>query len=324
MNTTQNNHHDVRARIAPDLRGHDFPPEIETPAPSRRPHLDNGKEVAPDSPPAVKAKSNPWRRALLIVAAVLAVLGATSYYVWFVAPYETTDDAFIQNHAVSISAKLSNIVQKLLIDDNQLVQKGQLLVQIDPRDYEVALLSAQAAYDTAKSNYDRNVALIGNSAVSKQDVDNTRAAYEEAEAQLDQAKLNLEYTHITAPVTGYITNRTVEAGAYVQAGQTLFSIVPKKVWVVANYKETQLVHMRPGDPATVRVDAYPQFKFKGHIDSIQAGSGAQFSLFPPENATGNYVKVVQRVPVKILLDDSTPPGVVLGPGMSVDPSVLVK
>jgi len=323
MNTL-NNHHDLRARIAPALRGHDILTEVETTALLRRPHLENGKQVAPDSPPAVEAESNDRRRTLLIIAAVLAVLGAAFYYVWFLAPFETTDDAFIQNHAVSISAKLSNIVQKLLIDDNQLVQKGQLLIQIDPRDYEVALLSAQAAYDTAKSNYDRYVALVGSSAVSKEDVDTTRAAYEEAEAQLDQAKLNLEYTHITAPVTGYITNRTVEAGAYVQAGETLFSIVPKKVWVVANYKETQLAHMRPGDPATVRVDAYPQYMFKGHVDSIQAGSGAQFSLFPPENATGNYVKVVQRVPVKILLDDPSPPGVVLGPGMSVDPSVRVK
>jgi membrane fusion protein (multidrug efflux system) len=188
----------------------------------------------------------------------------------------------------------------------------------------VALLYAQSAYDTAKSNYERDVALVGSNAVSKEDVDDTRAAYEEAEARLDQAKLNLEYTQITAPVTGYITNRTVEAGAYVQAGETLLSIVPKNVWVVANYKETQLAHMRPGDPATVRVDAYPQFKFKGHIDSIQAGSGAQFSLFPPENATGNYVKVVQRVPVKILFDDPIPPGVALGPGMSVDPSVRVR
>jgi membrane fusion protein (multidrug efflux system) len=323
MNTL-NNHHDLRATIAPGLLGHDILTEVETTALLRRPHFENGKKAALDSLPAPKAESKSHRRALLVIAALIAVLGAALYYVWFIAPYETTDDAFIQNHAVSISAKLSNIVEKLLIDDNQLVQKGQLLIQIDPRDYEVALLSAQAAYDTAKSNYDRYVALVGSSAVSKEDVDDTRAAYEEAEARLDQAKLNLEYTRITAPVTGYITNRTVEAGAYVQAGETLFSIVPEKVWVVANYKETQLAHMRPGDPATVRVDAFPQYMFKGHVDSIQAGSGAQFSLFPPENATGNYVKVVQRVPVKILLDDPSPPGVALGPGMSVDPSVRVK
>jgi len=298
--------------------------EVETTALSRRSNLENGKKAALDSPPDAKTENKHRRRTLLIIAAVLAALGAAFYYVWFVAPYETTDDAFIQNYAVPISAKLSNIVQKLLIDDNQLVQKGQLLIQIDPRDYQVELLYAQAAYDTAKSNYDRDVALIGSNAVSKEDVDNTRAAYEETEARVDLAKLYLEYTHITAPLTGYITNRTVEAGAYVQAGQTLFSIVPTRVWVVANYKETQLAHMRPGDPATLRVDAYPQFKFKGHVESIQAGSGAQFSLFPPENATGNYVKVVQRVPVKILLDDPAPPGVALGPGMSVDPSVRVK
>jgi membrane fusion protein (multidrug efflux system) len=323
MNTL-NNHHDLRASIAPGLLGHDILAQVETTALLRRPHPENGKQVAPDLPPAAKTENKPRRRILLIMAALIAALGAVFYYAWFIAPYETTDDAFIQNYAVPISPKISNIVQKLLIDDNQLVQKGQLLIQIDPRDYEVVLLYAQSAYDTAKSNYERDVALVGSNAVSKEDVDDTRAAYEEAEARLDQAKLNLEYTHITAPVTGYITNRTVEAGAYVQAGETLLSIVPKNVWVVANYKETQLAHMRPGDPATVRVDAYPQFKFKGHIDSIQAGSGAQFSLFPPENATGNYVKVVQRVPVKILFDDPIPPGVALGPGMSVDPSVRVR
>jgi membrane fusion protein (multidrug efflux system) len=107
-------------------------------------------------------------------------------------------------------------------------------------------------------------------------------------------------------------------------GQTLFSIVPDQVWVVANFKETQLRYMQPGQPATIRVDAYPDKVFKGHVDSIQAGTGARFSLLPPENATGNYVKVVQRVPVKILIDDPPDPGHVLGPGMSAVPEVKVR
>ena len=125
-------------------------------------------------------------------------------------------------------------------------------------------------------------------------------------------------------MAGRITRKSVEPGAYVQVGQTLFSIVPDQVWVVANFKETQLRHMRAGQPVTVSVDAYPDKKFKGHVDSIQSGTGARFTLLPPENATGNYVKVVQRVPVKIVIDEQADPAYVLGPGMSVVPEVKVR
>jgi len=143
-------------------------------------------------------------------------------------------------------------------------------------------------------------------------------------AAVRQAELDLSYTKIYAPQSGRITRKSVEPGAYVQVGQTLFSIVPDQVWVVANFKETQLRYMQPGQPATVRVDAYPDKLFRGHVDSIQAGAGARFSLLPPENATGNYVKVVQRVPVKIVIDEPPDPKRVLGPGMSVVPEVKVR
>jgi membrane fusion protein, multidrug efflux system len=136
--------------------------------------------------------------------------------------------------------------------------------------------------------------------------------------------LNLSYTQVKAPEAGNVTHRTVEIGAYVQTGQALMAIVSRRIWVVANFKETQLTHMRPGQPVVVKVDAYPQIKFKGHVDSIQSGTGAQFSLLPPENASGNFVKVVQRVPVKILIDDTAATNFVLGPGMSVEPTVRVK
>src|SRR5262249_39316083 len=142
-------------------------------------------------------------------------------------------------------------------------------------------------------------------------------------AAVRQADLNLSYTKVTAPEAGRVTRRVVERGNYIQPGQSLLAIVPKNIWVIANYKETQLTHMRPGQPVTVEVDAYPQFKFKGHVDSIQHGAGARFSLFPPENATGNYIKVVQRVPVKIVLDDASQSDLALGPGMSVVPKVRV-
>jgi membrane fusion protein (multidrug efflux system) len=143
------------------------------------------------------------------------------------------------------------------------------------------------------------------------------------EATVHQAQLNLSYTEVTAPRAGFIAHRTVEAGAYVQVGQQLLALVPGAVWVTANFKETQLTKMRPGQPVTIHVDAYTEHTFRGHVDSIQRGSGAQFSLLPPENATGNYVKVVQRVPVKIVFDEPPNPDLPLGPGMSVEPKIRV-
>ena len=238
--------------------------------------------------------------------------------------YESTDDAFVEGHVATIGTKLSNIVQTVLIDDNYEVKKGQLLVQIDPRDYEVQLHQAQANYDKAKSDYDRDVVLVNTAAISKQDLDTARAALDVTAAQLDQAKLNLEYTRITAPMDGRITRKNVEPGDYIQTSQTLFSIVPHDIWIIANFKETQLTYMLPGQPATIRIDAFPGKIFKGHVDSLQSGTGARFSLLPPENATGNYVKVVQRVPVKIRFDEPPQVQALFAPGLSVEPEVNIS
>jgi len=168
------------------------------------------------------------------------------------------------------------------------------------------------------------VALVNTAAISKQDMDTTLAAMEANAAQLDQAKLNLEYTRITAPMDGRITRKNVEPGDYIQTGQTLFSIVPHDIWIIANFKETQLTYMLPGQPATIRIDAFPGKVFKGHVDSLQAGTGARFSLLPAENATGNYVKVVQRVPVKILFDEPPAVQAAFAPGLSVVPEVNIS
>jgi len=138
------------------------------------------------------------------------------------------------------------------------------------------------------------------------------------------ARQNLSYTKIYAPVDGRITRKAVEVGDYLQTGQQILSLVPAEVWVVANFKESQLKAMRPNQPVSVAIDALGGREFKAHVDSVQAGSGAQFSLLPPENATGNYVKVVQRVPVKIVFDEPLPADHVLGPGLSVTPSVAVS
>ena len=148
--------------------------------------------------------------------------------------------------------------------------------------------------------------------------------FHEAQTNVAAAKLNLSYTKLSAPADGRVTRKAVEVGDYVQAGQQLMSIVPTEVWVVANFKESQLKKMAVNQPVRVEIDALGGKSFRAHVDSVQAGSGAQFSLLPPENATGNFVKVVQRVPVKIIFDEPLPAGHTIGPGLSVTASVRVS
>ena len=147
------------------------------------------------------------------------------------------------------------------------------------------------------------------------------AMFRQAQTAVQSAQLDLSYTKIFAPCDGRVTRKAVETGNYVQVGQQLMSIVPPEIWVVANFKESQLKNMRTNQPVLVEIDALGGKKFRAHVDSVQAGSGAAFSLLPPENATGNYVKVVQRVPVKILFDEPLPADHVIGPGLSVTPDV---
>lgn len=177
----------------------------------------------------------------------------------------------------------------------------------------------QAALDTANANVEAAKSQV---AVLQAQGKSAEAKLRQAEATENQAKITLTRTTITAPVAGHATNITVAKGTYAQPGQVLMMFVPNDVWVKANFKETQLDLMRPGQPVDIAIDAYPEKTFHGHVDSVQAGSGTAFSLLPAENATGNFVKVVQRVPVKIVFDQ--PPGVYLGPGMSVVPTVKVR
>ena len=150
-----------------------------------------------------------------------------------------------------------------------------------------------------------------------------RAQIAAADSQLASANTTLSYTRIVAPLVGHVANKNVQVGSYVQPGQQVMAIVPVNVYVTANFKETQLKNMRPGQHVDIKVDAYPSFKFHGHIDSIQRGAGQAFQILPPENATGNFVKVVQRVPVKIVIDNLDDLHHPLGPGMSVEPTVRV-
>ena len=327
------------------------------------------------------------------VATLAAVVATGVYYAEMVAPYESTDDAFIETHVSPVAPQVAGRVAELRVKDNQAVKPGDVLVQIDPSDFQTkldqeraGLAAAQSRLEQAKAQYsadearveaekanvtaaaaqarqadadDRRYQAVGNFAVSASQLDlagtqarsadalvaaarskelaaeaqisldqaaiqTAGAGIAQSQAAVHQAELNLSYTQVKAPVAGYVTHRTVETGAYVQTGQSLLAIVPQEVWVVANFKETQLTHMRAGQPVTLSVDAYPQIQFKGHVDSVQSGTGPRFSLLPPENATGNYVKVVQRVPVKIVLDDQAASQYVLGPGMSVVPEVRVQ
>jgi len=181
------------------------------------------------------------------------------------------------------------------------------------------LRQRQAAYAGAQANLlaaQKQVAVL----TTQREV--AGGQLEQARASKDQADANLSRTVITAPVTGWVTRLSAAKGAYAQAGQGLMMFVPRTLWITANFKETQLTDMRPGQEVDIYIDAYPHHPFRGRVESIQAGSGAAFSLLPPENATGNYVKVVQRVPVKIVFDE--PPDVYVGPGMSVVPSVKVR
>jgi len=304
--------------------------------------------------------------ATVIVIAVLA-LGLGLRYLFFAMSRVSTDDAFIQGHIVSVSARVDGYITKVHVDDNQWVEKNDLLAELDPQDFQVALdltsatlSAAQAVTEQsraqvsiasveatrAEKDYNRYRQLFdANGGVTQQQVDNAAAAAQsaaarlevankqviaaqakvsEAKAALDRAQLNLSYTKIYAPQSGRVTNKALEQGEYIKVGQSLMMIVPREVWVVANFKETQLKNMKVGQLVTIKVDAYPQKIFRGHIDSIQAGTGAIFSLLPPENATGNFVKVVQRVPVKIVFDEDPNETKMLSPGMSVVPKVQVK
>ena len=326
--------------------------------------------AAPGSP----APRNSTRLRTILVGAAVAVaaVAAGTYYQVFVAPYETTDDAFIASDVTPIAPQVTGRVARLLVADNQPVEKGQVLLEIDPRDFQAKLdqtrailaaaqsrleqAQAQFAVDRAKTGEEQaNVAAataeaahaaadskrfqaVGNLGVSDSQLDqaatqarssaadleaarnkllaaraqehldqatiaSATAAVAGVEAAVRQAELDLSYTQVTAPAAGVVTHRSVEPGAYVQAGQSLLAIVPRQVWVVANFKETQLTHMRAGQPVEVTMDAYPQIKIQGACGQHPGRHRARrFSLLPPENASGNYVKVVQRVPVKIVLD----------------------
>ena len=331
--------------------------------------------VQPDPPTGLKSPILPWLAAGLL--AVIVYFGIV--YLVDIFTHESTDDAFIAGHIISLAPRIAGQITAVHVLDNQMVSSNDLLVEIDPADYQIALAQKQAAADSQQASYktmlagwqlaqdlDRATALRTQKTISQSEFDAAQATarqaaadaqsareniteaaskVEEADRTLDAAlaqsqtvlaqwneaqtntavaRQNLSYTKIFAPAAGRVTRKAVEAGDYVQTGQQLLNLVPTEVWVFANFKESQLKDMQPGQPVSVAIDALGGRTFAAHVDSIQAGSGAQFSLLPPENATGNFVKVIQRVPVTIVFDDPLPAGHVIGPGLSVTPSVQVS
>jgi membrane fusion protein (multidrug efflux system) len=270
------------------------------------------------------------------VAVLLVILG-----VWVARSFfnqESTDDAFIDGHVILISPKVSGQIAKVYVADNQEVRAGEPLFDIDERDYAVRLELAQAdvkgavaELSQASQDATRYKDLRSTGDISQQEFDRAvlrlqtaQAKLDGAKARLEQAELDLSYTKVKAPEAGQVARKAVEPGAYVQEGQVLLAMVTPERWVTANMKETQMTHIQPGMPVTIAVDAYPGKVFHGHVDSIQQGTGSRFSLLPAENATGNFIKVVQRVPVKIVFDDQPDPDEPLALGLSVVPTIKLK
>jgi membrane fusion protein, multidrug efflux system len=413
------------------------------------------EELSLDETP--KGLANPRTKRLLFAAGSVALAVITGLLIYY-HNRESTDDAQVDGHITPIASKVYGRVAQVLVDDNQQVTAGRVMVKIDPRDYQAAVDQAKAAlllaeseaksagvdvprtrenvlsgttsadaqllgaqadlaraqttyeqaqtadlawaqanvekslanaelakadlaryrplmekgeiskqqYDAAKANADATASALKadqekqeqaqrNVDVAKAQTEAAKARVEQAKAELasaranvkqvsmkaadaqakiakveqaraalEAAQLNLSYTEITAPVDGVATHKQVEPGQIVQAGQGLLVVVPlRDVWVTANFRETQLKNMKPGQKAEVKVDTYGK-TFSGHVDSIAGATGSVLSLLPPENATGNFVKVVQRIPVKIVLDPIPAEKAVLRPGMNVDATVLTN
>jgi membrane fusion protein (multidrug efflux system) len=354
---------------------------------------DAGDSAADDQgPPRRPFWKRPLGIALIAVVAIVLLVGGVLY--WLNARhFETTDDAFIDGYVTQVAPRVAGQVIALRFTDNEHVAAGQVLVQLDPRDFQVKLDQAkaqranaaaslrqaqaqvvvrQASLDQAEANvrvaaadqvqarqnYERYTG-IKPGAVSKQEVENATATFRSGQAKVDAARqavegaraqlqaaqaeaaaagtqvqeadanvasatLQLSYCTVVAPVSGRVGHRNVDVGNYVSPGQPMFALVQDTLWVTANFKETQLAAIRPGQPVGITVDAVPGVTFHGKVDSFQPGTGSEFSVLPAENATGNYVKIVQRLPVKIDFDDDRIGHYRLSPGMSVEPEVRVR
>ena len=273
----------------------------------------------------------------LVFAGILLSLGYLTYRSYY---FVSTDDAQVQAHTVMISAKVSGFITEVHVEQNQRVKAGEVLAVIDHRDYINKLNQIENERDSAAArvldddkNYQRLSTLFHKGAVSKQQFDHAEAMFREGsrrlkalQAQVDQARLNLEFTEIKAPSDGVIARKSAEPGMLASVGMPLFGFVSSKErWIEANFKETELKQMKVGDPVEISIDAISQKKFFGKVQSISPATGAMFTLLPPDNATGNFTKVVQRVPVQIQITNLSVGEVEdLRAGFSADVSVRIR
>ncbi len=283
-------------------------------------------ETATETPRKVPTK---FQKILLGAGLGFSLLVAVTGYLIYSSHHETTDDAYTTGHVHDIASRVAGTVIDVAVDDNDFVKKGQVLVQLDPRDFQVQVDRAQADYKRAKADFERmqvlRGTLNGNMAISKQEYDQMEANLGVAKAALDDAQNQLDYCTIRAPEDGRVGDKTVQTGNRIAVGTVLMSVV-QDVWIVANYKETQVGKMTKGQKVSVSIDEISGHTFTGRIDSFSPGSGSVFALLPPENATGNFTKIVQRVPVKILLDPESMRGYEqrLVPGLSVETDVNLR
>ncbi|HBD7283590.1 TPA: HlyD family secretion protein [Legionella pneumophila] len=254
-----------------------------------------------------------WKR--FLIASSITLLALAALYFWFLSQqYVSTEDAYINGNIVQIASRVTGQVKHLYVDNNQLVEKGQILFELDRTPFEVAVEQAEAQYLIDKTNLQYAIAtsirakeLVKNEVMSRQSGDDitaklksAKAALKLSEAKLKEARLRLSYTHVVAPTSGLVSNLSLRVGNVVSENQPLFAMIDDATfWVDANFKETELEHIQKNQLATIKIDMYPHKKFTGVVNSISGGSGTAFSLMPPQNATGNWVKVTQRVPVRI-------------------------
>lgn len=317
------------------------------------------------------------------VLALLILAGAIYGWNWytFAQNHESTENAQVDGNISPVIPRVDGYVQKIYVDDNQHVQKGDLLVKLDKKNFKLGVKQAKASLEAAKAAYadakarlssakaqvskakvalrqsrsdmQRQKRLLADSSTTQQRYDNAQFALEGAQAQytvaqrqvnvakvkvqqananidkaqsaLENAKLNLSYTELRAPISGVVSQKDIESGQYVRPGQPVMAIAnDEHVWVKANFKEGQISQIEVGESVDIEVDAYPDRTFKGKVQSIAGATGSKFELLPPDNASGNFVKVEQRIPVKIVFTEPEDPDAQLKPGMNAVPTVQVN
>jgi membrane fusion protein (multidrug efflux system) len=269
--------------------------------------LSDKKPAPPAASPvrALKKKLHPlidrYKKPALVAAGIIASIAAL-FYAHDAYTHEETDDAYVTGHLHEVSARINGVVAEVLVDDNQLVKEGDVLVKLDPAEYLALDAAARADLATAQSNLNRLEPLVATHAIAPEDVDKTRNTRDVDLAQEELAELQIVYSTIRAPADGYVGRKNVEVGDRVSAGQTLLVVVEPDLWVVANFKETQLARMKRGQSVLISIDAIPDKVFEGKVDSFSPATGNEFALLPADNSTGNFTKIVQRVPVKIVFN----------------------